>query len=55
MEPGHVADLVILRANPLESIANTRSIAGVVADGTYWSQGDIDSLRDRLKRGAAAR
>ena len=55
VETGHVADLVILRANPLESIANTRSIAGVVADGKYWSQADIDSLRDRLKRGAAAR
>lgn len=55
VEAGHVADLVILRANPLESIGNTRSIAGVVADGKYWSQADIDSLRDRLKRGAAAR
>src|SRR5262245_31305895 len=38
VEPGHIADLLILRANPLEDIANTRAIAGVVVDGRYWSQ-----------------
>ncbi len=55
VQAGHVADLVILRANPLEDIANTRSIAGVVADGRYWSQAEIDGLRERLKQSAAAR
>jgi imidazolonepropionase-like amidohydrolase len=55
VEPGRVADLVILRANPLEDIANTRAIAGVVADGRYWSQVEIAALRERLKRSAAAR
>ncbi len=55
VEPGRFADLVILRANPLEDIANTRSIAGVVADGRYWSQADVDQLRDRLKAVAAKR
>lgn len=54
VEAGHVADLVILRANPLEDIANTRSIAGVVADGRYWAPADIDSLRARVRRVAAA-
>ncbi|HYV95896.1 MAG TPA: amidohydrolase family protein, partial [Gemmatimonadaceae bacterium] len=52
---GHVADLVLLRANPLENIANTRSIAGVVADGRYFSQAAIDSLRARIKASAASR
>ena len=51
---GRVADLVILRANPLENIANTRTIAGVVADGQYSSQADIQALRERLKKIAAA-
>ncbi len=55
VERGRVADLLILRANPLEDIANTRAIAGVVADGKYWSQAEIDQLRERLKREAAAR
>jgi imidazolonepropionase-like amidohydrolase len=52
---GRVADLVILRANPLENIANTRAIGGVVADGKYWSQADVEALRERLKKVAAAR
>ena len=55
VQPGRVADLVILRANPLDDIANTRAIGGVVADGKYWSQSDIETLRDRLKKVAAAR
>jgi adenine deaminase len=55
VEKGRVADLVILRANPLEDIANTRTIAGVVADGRYWSQAEIEALRAQIKRGAAAR
>jgi imidazolonepropionase-like amidohydrolase len=55
VEPGRVADLVLLRANPLADIANTRAIGGVVADGRYWSQADIDGLRQRLKTSAAGR
>jgi imidazolonepropionase-like amidohydrolase len=55
VEAGRVADLVILRANPLEDIANTRAIAGVVADGKYWSSPAIDSLRTKLRQIAAAR
>ncbi len=52
---GRVADLVILRANPLEDIANTRTIAGLVADGRYWSPTEIEDLGDRLKQVAARR
>jgi imidazolonepropionase-like amidohydrolase len=54
VEPGRIADLVILRANPLDDIANTRAIAGVVADGRYRSQADIQALRKQLERVAAA-
>jgi imidazolonepropionase-like amidohydrolase len=53
VEAGHVADLVMLRANPLEDIANTRTIGGVVADGKYWSPAEIEALRARLKQIAA--
>jgi amidohydrolase family protein len=55
VESGRIADLLILRANPLEAIANTRAIAGIVADGRYWPQAEIDRLRERVKREAAAR
>ena len=55
VETGRIADLLILRANPLENIANTRAIGGVVADGKYWSQAEIDALRSRLKQVAAGR
>jgi imidazolonepropionase-like amidohydrolase len=51
--PGRVADLVLLSANPLKNIANTRSIVGVVADGRYLSQADLAQLRTKLKRRAA--
>jgi cytosine/adenosine deaminase-related metal-dependent hydrolase len=42
---GKRADLVLLDADPLENIANTRSIAGVVTKGQYF---DIATLRDRI-------
>ena len=55
VQAGRIADLVMLRANPLEKIENTRTIGGLVADGKYWSQADIDALREKLKKAAAAR
>ena len=55
VQSGRVADLVLLRANPLENIANTRTIGGVVADGKYWSEADIEALRTRVKEVAAKR
>jgi len=39
----------------LTDIRNTRTIAGVVADGRYLSAAEIEELRAKLKRVAAAR
>jgi imidazolonepropionase-like amidohydrolase len=55
VQAGRVADLVILRANPLDDIANTRTIAGVVADGRYWPPIEIERLREHVKQVAAER
>ena len=42
--PGKVADLVLLDANPLASIANTRRISAVVLRGKLFRRGDLDAL-----------
>ena len=39
---GARADLLLLRTNPLEDIANTRDIAGVVRAGHWWSRSVLD-------------
>ncbi|HEV8445382.1 MAG TPA: amidohydrolase family protein [Gemmatimonadaceae bacterium] len=54
VEVGRVADLVLLTGNPLTDIKNTRTIAGVVADGRYLSAADLAQLRLRLRGIAAA-
>ena len=55
VQPGRIADLVLLKANPLENIANTRTIEGVITDGRYLSQQDLTDLKTKLKRLAATR
>ena len=51
--PGKTADLVVLRANPLVDIANTRAVAAVVADGRYYPPRELDRLRLRIMELAA--
>lgn len=38
------ADLVMLRANPLQSIGRTREVEAVIARGRYYSRADLDRL-----------
>jgi len=52
---GKLADLVLLEANPLVDIANTRTIAGVVLDGRYFSPQELERMRADLRKLAAAR
>lgn len=49
--PGSPADLVLLDANPLEKISNTRRIHGVVRRGVWLDRAALDSL---LADGAAS-
>jgi imidazolonepropionase-like amidohydrolase len=44
VEKGHMADLVLLNANPLEDITNTQKIAAVIFGGKYYSREDLDKL-----------
>ena len=46
---GKFADLVLLNADPLRDIANTRKIEAVVAAGHYLSRADLDAMLNRLK------
>jgi imidazolonepropionase-like amidohydrolase len=55
IQPGRIADLVLLEANPLDDIANTRKITAVITDGRYLSQQDLAQLRTKLKQLAATR
>ena len=55
VEPGRIADLVLLEANPLEDIANTRTIAAVVTDGRLLSRQDLTQMQTKLKELAASR
>lgn len=42
--PGKVADLVLLDANPLQDITNTRRVAAVVMRGRLFERDDLDAV-----------
>jgi adenine deaminase len=50
IEVGKRADLVLLEGNPLEDIANTRQIAGVMVRGRYFSRADLDFMLEAVAR-----
>ena len=44
VEPGKLANLVLLEGNPLEDIRNTKRIHGVVLVGKYFGRAQLDTL-----------
>lgn len=44
IEPGMLADLVLLSANPLDDITNTRSVEAVVTKGDLLDRAELDAL-----------
>jgi Amidohydrolase family len=47
--PGKVADLVLLDANPLDDIHNTRKIEAVIADGRLFDRGSLDTVLAKVE------
>ena len=48
---GKIADLVLLDANPLDNIRNTRSIFGVVQGGKFYSRTSLDAMLAKARAG----
>ncbi len=48
IEKGKIADLVLLDANPLANISNTKKIAGVMVKGNWISKSEIDKMLDEI-------
>jgi imidazolonepropionase-like amidohydrolase len=48
IEVGKRADLVLLKANPLEDITNTQQIEGVMARGRWFNRTDLDMMLEEV-------
>lgn len=55
VEKGRVADLVLLDANPLQDVGNTRKIFAVVVGGKYYSREALDGMLQQVEKLAAQR
>ena len=52
VEPGKIADLVLLTADPLEDIRNTRKISAVVANGHIFDRAALDQILTHVEAAA---
>ena len=50
IEVGKRADLVLLKANPLEDITNTRLINGVMVRGRWYTRADLDMMLEEVAK-----
>ena len=55
VERGKVADLLILRSNPLEAIRHTQEIDAVFKGGKRYSRSDLDEMLHQVEEKAATR
>jgi imidazolonepropionase-like amidohydrolase len=49
VEKGKIADLVLLDANPLVNITNTKKIFAVIVNGKLLQRNDLDALLEQVK------
>ena len=50
VKEGYLADLILLDANPLSDIQNTKKINLVVRNGKVYSREDLDTIFERLEK-----
>jgi imidazolonepropionase-like amidohydrolase len=50
IEPGKIADLIILNKNPLDNIRNTIEIQSVMKDGVLYDGNTLDELWPMKKK-----
>jgi tetratricopeptide (TPR) repeat protein len=55
IQPGKLADLVLLDANPLDDIANTRKIAAVVFGGRLFPKSSLDEMLAKVEALASSK
>lgn len=53
VEPGKLADLVLLDRDPLQGIRNTQQISVVIADGKVFDRAALDALLEKAAASAA--
>jgi hypothetical protein len=49
IERGKIADLILLDADPLIDITNTRRISAVIVGGTYYDQAGLEKIRAQVR------
>ena len=48
VEVGQRADLILIENNPLENVSNTRNQIGVMTQGCWYLQSDLDDMLQAL-------
>lgn len=52
ISPGMIADIVLLKANPLQNISNTRKIETVIFQGQVLDRSQLDRMLEQLEKDA---
>ena len=47
IEPGFIADLILVNGDPTKDILNLKSLSGLVLEGTWYDENDISKLKRR--------